>query len=153
MKVKGILLENFHRSWRRSHQWLFSSWSKCDSQQRDDGLNWEVCVPAVCTKDIYLNGERAEMVAVSKEASPVGKATTNPSCKSSNLNSSLSTSTPETFGLTANENGWVPVMTKLRIPPATDAITYFVKCKCAKERCSTKRCQCRKAWTKLHRLS
>ena len=39
-------------------------------------------------------------------------------------------------------------MTKLRIPPAPDAITYLVchvKCKCAKERCSTKRCQCRKA--------
>ena len=40
-RVKGMLLENFHRSWLRSHQWLFSSRSKCDSQQRDDGLNRE----------------------------------------------------------------------------------------------------------------
>ena len=61
-RMKGILLENVHRSWWRSHQWLFSSWSKCNSQQRDDGLNWEVCVPAVCNKDIYLYGERTEMV-------------------------------------------------------------------------------------------
>ena len=36
----------------------------------------------------------------------------------------VANSTPETFGLTANENGWVPVMTKLRITPAADAITY-----------------------------
>ena len=36
-------------------------------------------------------------------------------------------------------------MTKLRIPPAPDAITYLVKCKCARERRSTKRCRCRKA--------
>ena len=91
-RVKGILLENFHRSWQRRYQWLFSSWSNCDSQQRDDGRNWEVFVPAVCTKDIYLYGERAEMVVVSKEASPVRKATTNPSCTSSNLKSALSTS-------------------------------------------------------------
>ena len=48
-RVKGMLLENFHKSWQRSHQWLFSSWNKCDSQQRDDGLNWEGCVAAVCT--------------------------------------------------------------------------------------------------------
>lgn len=61
-RMKGIPLENVHRSWWRSHQWLFRSWSKCNSQQKDDGLNWEVCVPAVCTKDIYLYGERAEMV-------------------------------------------------------------------------------------------
>ena len=40
---------------------------------------------------------------------------------------------PENFGLTANENRWVPVMTKL-LPP-TDAIIYLIKCKCAKERC------------------
>ena len=50
---------------------------------------------------------------------------------------------PKNFGWTADENGWVPVMTK--IPPAPDAIIYLVKCKCAKERCSTKRCQRRKA--------
>ena len=52
---------------------------------------------------------------------------------------------PEKFGWTADENGWVPVMKKLRIPPAPDAITYLVKCKCAKDRCSTNRCRCRKA--------
>ena len=67
-RVKGMLLENFHKSWQRSHQWLFSSWNKCDSQQRDDGLNWEGCVAAVCTKGIYLYGERAEMVGFFKEA-------------------------------------------------------------------------------------
>ena len=50
---------------------------------------------------------------------------------------------PENFGWTADENGWVPVMTK--IPPAPDAIIYLVKCKSAKERCSANRCQCRKA--------
>ena len=31
---------------------------------------------------------------------------------------------PENFGLTADENGWVPVMMKL--PRATDAIIYLV---------------------------
>ena len=50
---------------------------------------------------------------------------------------------PEIFGSTVDENGWVPVMTK--ILPAPDAIIYLVKCKCAKQRCSTNRCQCRKA--------
>ena len=57
-RVKGMLLENFHKSWQRSHQWLFSSWNKCDSQQRDDGLNniidkvaWQLYVPRayICT--------------------------------------------------------------------------------------------------------
>ena len=46
--------------------------------------------------------------------------------------------------------GLVPAMTKLCIPPAPDAITYLVKCKCAKERCSTKRCQCRRALAGLN---
>ena len=36
-------------------------------------------------------------------------------------------------------------MKKLRIPPAPDVITYLVKWKCAKERCSTNRCRRRKA--------
>ena len=46
-KGKGIPLENFYRSWRkRGHQWLFSCCSKCNSQQRDNDLNREVCVPA-----------------------------------------------------------------------------------------------------------
>ena len=49
------------------------------------------------------------------------------------------------FGWAADKTGCVPVMTKLRIPPAPDATTYLVKCKCAKKRCSTKRCQYRKA--------
>ena len=97
-RVKGMLLENFHRSWLRSHQRLFSSWNKCDSQQRDDGLNWEVCVAAVCTKGIYLYGERAEMVVFLKEASAVRKATPNPSCTmSGNLKSSLSNSQIPSF--------------------------------------------------------
>ena len=34
---------------------------------------------------------------------------------------------PENVGWTADENGWVPVMTKLRTPPAPDAITYPVR--------------------------
>lgn len=38
---------------------------------------------------------------------------------------------------------WKPVMTTL--PPAPDAIIHLVKCNCNKERCATKRCQCRKA--------
>ena len=46
-------------------------------------------------------------------------------------------SRPETFGWTADKNGWVP--------PAKNAITYLVKRKCTKERCSTKRCRCKKA--------
>ena len=50
---------------------------------------------AVCTKDIYLYSERAYMVVVSKEARPVRKAIANPSYKSSNLKSSLSTSSVE----------------------------------------------------------
>lgn len=41
---------------------------------------------------------------------------------------------------------WVPVMT--RLPPAPDAVLHLVKCGCAKERCSTNRCQCRKAGLK-----
>lgn len=31
-----------------------------------------------------------------------------------------------------------------RLKPAPDAILHLVKCGCAKERCSTNRCQCRK---------
>ena len=46
-KRKGIRLENVHTRWLRWRPlWLFSSWSKWDSHQRDDGLNQEVCVPA-----------------------------------------------------------------------------------------------------------
>lgn len=75
----------------------------------------------------------------SKEASAVRKATPNPSCiKSANLKSSPSNSgvdcdelanpilpSPQNFGWTADENGWMPVMTKLRIPPTPDAISYL----------------------------
>ena len=50
---------------------------------------------------------------------------------------------PENFGWTAYKNEWVSVMTKL--PPEPEAIIYLVKCKYAKEKCSTNRCQCRKA--------
>lgn len=32
-----------------------------------------------------------------------------------------------------------------RLQPAPDAVIHLVKCGCVKERCSTKRCQCRKA--------
>ena len=49
---------------------------------------------------------------------------------------------PENFGWTLEGNQWIPIMTKL--PPAPQAIIHLVKCKCAKERCSTNRCQCRK---------
>ena len=50
-KRKGIRLENVHTRWLRwSPLWLFSSWSKWDSHQREDGLNQEVCVPAVHLK-------------------------------------------------------------------------------------------------------
>lgn len=38
---------------------------------------------------------------------------------------------------------WVPIMTLLQTAP--DAALHLVKCGCAKEKCSTKRCQCRKA--------
>ena len=57
---------------------------------------------------------------------------------------------PEKFGWMTVEDGLVPAMTKLCIPPAPDAITYLVKCKCAKERCSTKRYQCRRALAGLN---
>ena len=38
---------------------------------------------------------------------------------------------------------WVPAMVDLA--PAPEAIIQLVKCNCAKQRCSTNRCQCRKA--------
>ena len=43
---------------------------------------------------------------------------------------------------TTENDGWIPVMTTL--PPALEAIIQLVKCRCAKERCSTNRCQYRK---------
>ena len=41
------------------------------------------------------------------------------------------------------EKKWIPIMTTLL--PAPEAIIHLVKCKCVKEKCTTKRCQCRKA--------
>ena len=38
---------------------------------------------------------------------------------------------------------WVPVMKTL--PPAPEAVIELVKCGYSKERCSTNRCQCRRA--------
>ncbi|KAJ7383833.1 hypothetical protein OS493_025705 [Desmophyllum pertusum] len=38
---------------------------------------------------------------------------------------------------------WFPIMTPLQ--PAPDAVLHLVKCGCSRERCSTNRCQCRKA--------
>ena len=32
-----------------------------------------------------------------------------------------------------------------KLPPAPEALIQLVKCTCTKERCSTNRCQCRKA--------
>ena len=49
---------------------------------------------------------------------------------------------PEQFGWTLDGDQWVPLRTNL--PPASQAIIHLVKCKCAKETCSTNRCQCRK---------
>lgn len=40
------------------------------------------------------------------------------------------------------EDEWVPVTTPLK--PAPDAVLQLIKCGCAKERCVTNRCQCRK---------
>ncbi|KAK3733482.1 hypothetical protein QZH41_007067 [Actinostola sp. cb2023] len=50
---------------------------------------------------------------------------------------------PQNYGWKMDEDHWLPVMTKL--PPAPEAIIQLVKCGCVKERCSTNRCQCRKA--------
>ena len=43
---------------------------------------------------------------------------------------------------TTESDGWIPFIATLS--PALDAITQLVKCRCAEERCSTNRCQCRK---------
>jgi len=49
---------------------------------------------------------------------------------------------PDMYGWVMNEE-WNPVMTTL--PPAPEAVIQLVKCKCAKDQCSSKRCQCRKS--------
>ena len=50
---------------------------------------------------------------------------------------------PRGYGWTLENDEWIPVTATLS--PATEAIIQLLKCKCAKERCSTNRCQCRKA--------
>ena len=50
---------------------------------------------------------------------------------------------PRGYGWTMENDEWIPVMTTLS--PAPEAIIQLVNCKCAKERCSTNRCQSRKA--------
>ena len=50
---------------------------------------------------------------------------------------------PQHYGWQMDQEEWVPVMTNL--PPAPEAILQLVQCGCSKERCSTNRCQCRKA--------
>jgi len=49
----------------------------------------------------------------------------------------------EAFGWKLEDAKWHPVMTTL--PPAPEAITELVKCGCSKSRCTTNRCNCRKA--------
>lgn len=50
---------------------------------------------------------------------------------------------PQNFGWRLDGDQWLPVMTTLL--PAPEAVIHLVKCGCAKDRCSTNRCQCRKA--------
>lgn len=50
---------------------------------------------------------------------------------------------PNNYGWVMENDEWVPVMTTLE--PAPKAIIQLVKCACAKSRCSSNRCQCRKA--------
>ena len=50
---------------------------------------------------------------------------------------------PENYGWKKDNDEWLPVMTTT--PPAPEAIIEMVKCGCVKQRCSTNRCQCRKA--------
>ena len=57
---------------------------------------------------------------------------------------------PGTFGWKLEDDKWVPVMTSL--PPAPEAIIQLVKCGCIKTRCSTNRCNCRKAELKCTNL-
>ena len=50
---------------------------------------------------------------------------------------------PSDYGWAMENAEWVPVMTTL--PPAPEAVIELIKCGCSKERCSTNRCQCRRA--------
>ena len=48
----------------------------------------------------------------------------------------------DNFGWKLEDKKWLPVISTL--PPASETVIHLVKCGCAKERCSTNRCQCRK---------
>lgn len=50
---------------------------------------------------------------------------------------------PESYGWAKEDDRWTPVMTK--VLPAPVAVIELVKCGCSKQRCSSNRCQCRKA--------
>ena len=50
---------------------------------------------------------------------------------------------PQNYGWRLDGDQWLPVMTTL--PPAPEAVIHLVKCSCVKDRCSSNRCQCRKA--------
>lgn len=50
---------------------------------------------------------------------------------------------PGTYGWIDDEGQWMPIMTEM--PPAPKAIIQLVKCGCTKQRCSSNRCQCKKA--------
>ena len=50
---------------------------------------------------------------------------------------------PQNYGWRLDGDQWLPVMTSL--PPAPEAVIHLVKCSCVKDRCSSNRCQCRKA--------
>ena len=123
-RVKGMLLEKFHRSWLRSHRWLFSSWSKCDSQQRDEGLNREGLRWCFFFRKKQAQSERLPptQAALSQVILRVHHQILVWNCDEV-ANPILPS--PENFGWTADENGWMPVMTELRIPPTPDAIGYL----------------------------
>ena len=50
---------------------------------------------------------------------------------------------PQGYGWELEDNEWSPVMSQLL--PAPEAIIHLIKCGCAKSRCSTNHCQCKKA--------
>ena len=50
---------------------------------------------------------------------------------------------PDTLGWTLEDDKWVHIMTSL--PPAPEAIIQLVKCGYVKSRCSSSRCNCRRA--------
>ena len=86
-------------------------------------------MPVFPASDGNLHSQGAEMVVVQEEAGPINPALPSPS--------------DDGWEWKEDEKMWNPMMTTL--PPAPDAIIHLVKCKSVKERCATKRCQCRKA--------